>query len=136
MLCIYKDSKHYTSVGFTFFIKKLFSILLLICTLGIADKLPTKPIIHLTESPDQTTYYSSAFDDPVKFEFKVLSWSAFLKKYQYGWRVVEGEWIREDIRASSSSSAPITRVFMPPSWRSSGGLIIVNKTLSAPPSKK
>lgn len=116
--------------------KKCMLIYFLVCIFGIADTIPTKPIIHLTESPDQVTYYSSSFDDPAKFEFKVLSWSAFLKKYQYGWRVVEGEWIREDIRASSSSSAPITRVFMPPSWRSSGGLVIVNKTLSSPPSKK
>jgi len=116
--------------------KNLLLFLILFCIFGIADTIPTKPVIHLTESPDQVTYYSSAFDDPAKFEFKVLSWSAFLKKYQYGWRVMEGEWIREDIRASSSSSAPITRVFMPPSWRSSGGLVVVNKTLSAPPSKK
>lgn len=116
--------------------KNLLLFLILFCTLSIADKLPTKPIIHLTTSPDQTTYYSSSFDDPAKFEFKVLSWSAFLKKYQYGWRVIEGEWIRENIRTSSSSSEPITRVFMPPGWRSSGGLVIVNKTLSAPPSKK
>lgn len=116
--------------------KNLLLFLILFCTLSIADKLPTKPIIHLTTSPDQTTYYSSSFDDPAKFEFKVLSWSAFLKKYQYGWRVIEGEWIRENIRTSSSSSDPITRVFMPPGWRSSGGLVIVNKTLSAPPSKK
>ena len=116
--------------------KNLLLFLILFCTLSIADKLPTKPIIHLTTSPDQTTYYSSSFDDPAKFEFKVLSWSAFLKKYQYGWRVIEGEWIRENIRTSSFSSEPITRVFMPPGWRSSGGLVIVNKTLSAPPSKK
>jgi hypothetical protein len=114
----------------------LIFICLCICTLVFAGT-PKKPVIHMTTSAGEITYYSSSFDDPSKFDFKVLSWTAYLKKYQYGWRIVEGKWVRETLRPDKSS-APVTRVFIPPSWRNGGGgaIIVNNKTLSAPPSKK
>lgn len=111
--------------------KKLLSILLLVCTLGLAD-IPARPVVHVALSPAQVTYYSSSFDDPAKFEFKYVEWDAFVQKHKYGYTIVEGQWVRERLQ-DQPASTPV-RFFVPPSERRGG--LIVTPTISQPPSKK
>ena len=111
--------------------KRLLSILLLVCTLGLADA-PEKPVVHVTLSPDQTTYYASSFDDPSKFDFKYVEWAEFVKKHKYGYTLVDGQWVREQLQ-NQQTSTPV-RFFVPPSERRGG--LIVTPTISQPPSKK
>lgn len=111
--------------------KKLLSILLLVCTLGLAD-IPAKPVVHVTIAPDQTTYYASSFDDPSKLDFKYVEWDAFVKKHKYGYTLVDGQWVREQLQ-NQQTSTPV-RFFVPPSERRGG--LIVTPTISGAPSKK
>ena len=111
--------------------KKLISIILLFCTLGIAD-IQAKPVVHVTVSPAQTTYYASSFDDPSKFDFKYVEWNTFIKKHKYGYTLVEGQWVREQLQ-NQQTSTPV-RFFVPPFERRGG--LIVTPTISQPPSKK
>ena len=111
--------------------KKLLSILVLFCTLGLAD-IPAKPVVHVTLSPAQVTYYSISFDDPAKFDFKYLEWAVFVKKHKYGYTLIEGKWVRAKLE-NKEAAAPV-RFFVPPSERRGG--LIVTRPLSNPPVKK
>ena len=111
--------------------KRLALICFLICALGVADS-TTKPVIHLASSPEQVTYYSSPFTEASKFDFQYLEWDAFVKKHKYGYTLVEGQWVREQLQ-SQQTSTPV-RFFVPPSERRGG--LIVTPTISGAPSKK
>jgi len=111
--------------------KRLLSILLLLCTLGLAG-IQSRPVVHVTISPAHITYYASSFDDPAKFDFKYVEWNAFVKKHKYGYTLVEGQWVRE--RLSGQETSTPVRFFVPPSERRGG--LIVTPTISQPPSKK
>ena len=111
--------------------KKLLSILLLFCALGFSD-ITAKPVVHVTVSSDQTTYYASSFDDPAKLDFKYIEWNAFVKKHKYGYTLVEGQWVREQFQQEKSSTP--MRFFVPPSERRGG--LIVTPTISGALSKK
>jgi hypothetical protein len=111
--------------------KRFALICFLICTLGLAD-IPAKPVVHVTISPAQTTYYASSFDDPAKFDFKYVEWNAFVKKHKYGYTLVEGQWMREQLQ-NQQTSTPV-RFFIPPSERRGG--LIITPTISGAPSKK
>ena len=111
--------------------KRFAIICFLVCTLGFAD-IQSKPVVHVTISPDQTTYYASSFDDPAKFDFKYVEWNAFVKKHKYGYTLVEGQWVREQLQ-DQQTSTPV-RFFVPPSERRGG--LIVTPTISQPASKK
>ena len=102
-----------------------------ICMLGIADTC-RKPIIHMASSPEQVTYYSSSFDEPSKFDFQYLEWTDFVKKHRYGYTMVEGKWVRHELR-KEHQDMPL-RMFIPPSERRGG--LVITRTISQPPSKK
>ena len=111
--------------------KRLLYLLVLLCTLGLAD-IPAKPVVHVTLSPAQVTYYSISFDDPAKFDFKYLEWAAFVKKHKYGYTLVDGQWVREKLE-NKEAAAPV-RFFVPPSERRGG--LIITRPISQPASKK
>lgn len=111
--------------------KRFALVCFVICALGMADTMK-KPVIHMASSPEQVTYYSSSFDEPSKFDFKYLEWAAFVKKHRYAYRMVEGKWVREEIR-KEYYSMPL-RMFIPPSERRGG--LIYTKPISGEAVKK
>lgn len=111
----------------------LLSLALLVALLAAgSDTLPVKPVIYTTIGEGYILYYSSSFDDASKFDFKHVEWNAFIKKHKYGYTIVDGQWVREQLQ-NQQASTPV-RFFVPPSERRGG--LIVTPTISQPASKK
>ena len=114
----------------------ILGVLFSACILLHADQDPVKPTVYMTEGPDQVTYYNVPRQDPDKFTVVLLSWAKYRSKYSFGWRYdQENGWIKETFTKENTSYG-INTWISPHLGRLGGDTLIINRTISAPPSKK
>ena len=112
--------------------KHVLFLSLILTTLVFSEEVK-KPTVWTTISPDQVTYYSIMLNAPEKFNIVYLKWESYRLKFNHGWTVRDGQWVKVDF-----GELPKTTIITIPSFRNSGGgvWIVENRTISGSPSKK